>query len=336
MASPMEEAVLLRGGDSEERAIWITEEKYAQVWKDEVPDAAKRFYKMKAPEDGTYHIQINSREASWLGAKFVSIRRLPNYYQYVVSGEVIGEGRLVSFVAKKDEEFLLEISRPYLKSEIGEYCFSVCFDNHHVTDEKSEILRNPTCAELGERVYFCKLCGQIGRTEPIAKLLHTVGEWNKEKNPGCVSTGLNVQRCTVCGEMINQREIPATGHGATNQVVTQAATCLESGLMIEQCVICLETVASYPLPITDHTPGIMKTVIPASCTTNGRDEQRCKICNVLLSEETTTAYGHSYSEWETVVEPTKRSEGQKIRHCYHCAKVEYEAIEKLPSFLGIF
>lgn len=336
VALSMEEAAPIYGGDSEEGAVWVAEERYAQVLKDEVLDAGERFYRLKAPGNGTYHIRINTHELNLLGAKFVSVRRLPNYYQYIISGELIGDDRIISFEAQKDEEFLLEISRPYLRSEVGEYCFSVCFDDYHAVTEEYVIASYPTCAEEGEIVYTCRLCGQVGKKEAVSKLPHTLGDWKKEKDPGCTTAGLTVQRCVKCGELINQQEIPALGHGASTQSVTKTATCMETGIMSEQCTSCLEILSTHQLPITDHTPGIMQTVEPASCLLNGRGEQRCTVCNSLLSEETTTAYGHSYSEWETVVEPTKRSEGQKMRYCYRCAEVEYEKIEKLPRFLGIF
>ena len=330
-AAWMDEALPIKGGDSENGALWITEAKYAQVWKDEVPNADDRFYRLKAPQNGTYYIRVSTHETNWLGCKFVSVRCLPNYYQYVISGEQIGEERVVSFEAKIDEEFLLEISRPNLKSEVGEFCFSICFDGYHEVSNESEIARQTTCSRPGEIIYPCVLCGQIGKKEEISKLPHTLGDWQKERNPGCASTGLNAQRCTVCGELINQQEIPAVGHGASKQIVTKTATCMETGVMSEQCAVCLEILSTHQLPITDHTPGIMKAVMPVSCTTNGRGEQRCTVCNTLLA-----AYGHSYSEWETIIEPTKNSEGQKIRYCHQCADVEYEKIDKLPKLLGIF
>lgn len=335
MGAMIEGATPIKGADTFEAAVPLSEIKYGQVWKDEVANARSRFYLLKAPADGTYYIRLNTYELSWLHCKYADVRKWNNKYQYVAKTN-FDEETILAFNAKKDEEYVLEIVRMNQKSDVGEYCFSICFDGFHAPSAESEIAHYATCSAEGEIIYPCTLCGQPGKVESIPKLPHTLGDWQKERNPGCTTTGLNTQRCTVCNEIVNQQEIPAVGHGSSKQIVTKPATCLETGVMSEQCTICLETLSTQTLPMTDHTPGIMKTVLPASCTMNGRGEQRCTVCNALLREETTSAYGHNYSEWEVIVEATKQSEGQQMRYCYNCANVEYEKIEKLPKFLGIF
>ena len=336
MGAMIEGATPIKGADTFDAATLFGGSKYGQVWKDELGNINTRFYLLRAPADGTYYIRVNSYEVNSFHNKYVGVRSWNNKYKYVVSNLTFKDERTVSFNAKKDEEFVLEVGIGMGRSQVREFCFSVCFDGFHAPSAESEVAHYATCSAEGEIIYPCTLCGQPGKVESIPKLPHTLGDWQKERNPGCTTTGLNVQRCTVCSEIVNQQEIPAVGHGSSKQIVTKPATCLETGVMSEQCTICLETLSTQTLSMTDHTPGIMKTVQPASCTMNGRGEQRCTVCNALLKEETTSAYGHNYSEWEVIVEATKQSEGQQMRYCYTCANVEYEKIEKLPKFLGIF
>lgn len=320
----------IRGGDTRNGAILLTEAKYAQVWEDEARYYdIRRWYKLQASADGTYNIWVKPLEEDMC-------MRVYNEKGNPIVSEIAHDEYVFSVPVKKGDMIYLHAVADQTWYKGGRFIFSVCFDGYHAPSAESEIARHATCSAPGEVVYPCLLCGQPGKTEEISKLPHTLGNWQKEKNPGCTATGLNVQRCTVCGDIVNQQEIPAVGHGTSKQVVTKPATCMQTGVMSEQCTVCLETLSTQTLPMTDHTPGIMKTVLPASCTMNGRGEQRCTVCNALLNEETTSAYGHNFSEWETIVEATKEVEGQRMRYCYNCASVEYEKIEKLPKFLGIF
>ena len=326
------DAKTLAGGRRKDSAVVIPVSQYGQVWTDTVETRSDSWYELQAPADGTYVICFDELPDPKYGKESFLTYRLydGNSQKDCYNG---GELYVSTYSVKKGDIIRLD-SDAYGTG--NSFIFSVCFDGYHKPGEASEVYRYPTCSETGIKVYPCLICGREGKTEELSKLPHTIGEWKKEKNPGCTTTGLNVQRCTVCNEIINQQEIPAIGHGSTNSVVTQPATCLTAGIKAEQCVVCLETLSTEVLPLTDHTPGVMKTVSAPSCTTNGRGEQRCTVCNTLLNEEIINAYGHNYSEWQTIVEPTKQSEGQRMRYCHNCGTIEYEPIEKLPKFLGVF
>ncbi len=326
MAFSQEEAVPIKGGNSYEGAAILTEAKYAKLWSDEVWDPnGKQYYMVTAPKSGTYHINfaINTPGEIIVEAKWEN--------KYNAARGVISDKGMLSFEAQEGEVVYI-CTQPSVISNGGKYVFSVCFDGFHAPSVEAEIAHYATCSAEGEIIYPCTLCGQPGKSEPIPKVPHTLGDWQTERNPGCTTTGMNVQRCTVCGEIINQQEIPAFGHGSTSQVVTKPATCLETGILEHQCEICRETLSKESIPYTDHARSKVKTVRAATCTAEGRDEQRCSICNALLGEVTLSPLGHSMSEWITTVEATKTAEGLRKRICVECGYTETEVIEKLPWF----
>ena len=320
----------LQGSGNRDSATMITVSKYAKVLTCSPKPGNDLWYRIQAPADGKYVICFEEQSKDMASIEFKIYGDATQYLE-----RYMGREKYTAVCeVKRGDNLYLRATRLFVREDPVQ--FSVCFDGYHLNSDTSEVYSYPTCTENGTNVYLCLICGKEGKTEQIPRLPHTLGDWQKEKNPRCTTTGLNAQRCTVCGEIVNQQEIPAMGHGSSKQIVTKPASCMEAGVMSEQCTICLETLSTQVIPMGDHTPGIMKTVMAASCTMNGRGEQRCTVCNTLLKEETTAAYGHNYSEWETIVEPTKNSTGQKMRYCRNCADVEYEEIEKLPKFLGIF
>ncbi len=71
------------------------------------------------------------------------------------------------------------------------------------------VLKEPTCSEYGEAYMYCAICGE-SKTELIAKLPHTWGEWEILVEVTDHSAGLRVHTCQVCGT-VEQEEFDPEG-----------------------------------------------------------------------------------------------------------------------------
>ncbi len=71
------------------------------------------------------------------------------------------------------------------------------------------VLTEPTCSSYGEAYMYCAICGE-SKTEVIAKLPHTWGEWEILVEATDHSSGLRVHTCQVCGT-VEQEEFDPEG-----------------------------------------------------------------------------------------------------------------------------
>ena len=83
-----------------------------------------------------------------------------------------------------------------------------------------------TCQQGGERVMYCTECGEVARTESIAKKDHTLKTVRVEAT--CEKDGYVAEVCSSCNQEISRTVLPKTGHKNT---VSQHKdpTCTENG-----------------------------------------------------------------------------------------------------------
>lgn len=109
----------------------------------------------------------------------------------------------------------------------------------HAWDEGT-VKAEATCAQAGEVVYTCTLCGET-RTESVPKKDHT---------PGGGPTCTEPQICVFCETVL----APAKGHTAVEVAATEA-TCTERGNTAgTRCSVCGEVLSGLEaIPATGHT-----------------------------------------------------------------------------------
>ena len=109
----------------------------------------------------------------------------------------------------------------------------------HAWDEGT-VKAEATCAQAGEVVYTCTLCGET-RTESVPKKDHT---------PGGGPTCTEPQICVFCETVL----APAKGHTVETVAATEA-TCTERGNTAgTRCSVCGEVLSGLePIPANGHT-----------------------------------------------------------------------------------
>ena len=79
----------------------------------------------------------------------------------------------------------------------------------HTPSSEWTVIKQTTCAEAGEQVRYCTICGEVAEKQEITKLPHTPSDWitDKEAAPGIA--GSMHTECTVCHERLETAAIPA-------------------------------------------------------------------------------------------------------------------------------
>lgn len=112
-------------------------------------------------------------------------------------------------------------------------------DHEHVEGD-GIVTKAATCKENGEMTYKCTICGEVVRTDVIAKTTeHSYNDGEITTAATCTATGVKTFTCTVCGETKTQ-EIEALGHDYSIFVEEVAATCKETGVKVMKCSRCDE------------------------------------------------------------------------------------------------
>ena len=145
-----------------------------------------------------------------------------------------------------------------------------------------------TCQKAGERVMYCTECGEVAKTESIAKKDHTIKTVRVEAT--CEKDGYVAEVCSSCNQEISRTVLPKTGHKNTvNQ--HKDATCTENGYDRIYCNDCKTYIKNTVLPATNHA-NTEKQHKNATCTENGYDRVYCKDCKKVISETVLKATGH--------------------------------------------
>lgn len=112
-------------------------------------------------------------------------------------------------------------------------------DHEHVEGD-GIVTKAATCKENGEMTYKCTICGEVVRTDIIAKTTeHSYNDGEITTAATCTATGVKTFTCTVCGGTKTQ-EIEALGHDYSIFVEEVAATCKEAGVKVMKCSRCDE------------------------------------------------------------------------------------------------
>ena len=110
----------------------------------------------------------------------------------------------------------------YTLADLGITGYKQCLYVHAY--DSGKITKQPTCAQSGEKIFTCTVCGNT-RTERVAPTGQH--KWDKGKvitQPGCTQPGVIRYTCTVCKTTTKDEKIPALGHAwKLDQVLSQPA-----------------------------------------------------------------------------------------------------------------
>ena len=190
----------------------------------------------------------------------------------------------------------------------------------HTHEYYSEITKQPTCSEKGERTYKCDICGDI-YTEDIAKTEHDYED--TVVKPTCTERGYTEHICKVCADSYKDDYTPALGHDHISQITKQVA-CETDGEKTFTCIRCGDTYTES-IPATGHNDIV--TAVEPTCTADGYTEHKCKDCGRVVRSDVTKALGHNYDPKIT----TKASCTEDGVLTYICTRCDESYTEKIPA-----
>lgn len=190
----------------------------------------------------------------------------------------------------------------------------------HTHEYYSEITKQPTCSEKGERTYKCDICGDI-YTEDIAKTEHDYED--TVVKPTCTERGYTEHICKVCADSYKDDYTPALGHDHISQITKQVA-CETDGEKTFTCTRCGDTYTEA-IPATGHNDIV--TVVEPTCTADGYTEHKCKDCGRVVRSDVTKALGHDYASRIT----TKATCTEDGVLTYICTRCDESYTEKIPA-----
>ena len=211
----------------------------------------------------------------------------------------------------------------------GEKTVTVAYDDFtaeftvtvkHTHEYYSEITKQPTCSEKGERTYKCDICGDI-YTEDIAKVEHDYED--TVVKPTCTERGYTEHICRVCADSYKDDYTPALGHDHISQITKQVA-CETDGEKTFTYTRCGDTYTEA-IPATGHNDIV--TVVEPTCTADGYTEHKCKDCGRVVRSDVTKALGHDYDSKIT----TKASCTEDGVLTYICTRCDESYTEKIPA-----
>lgn len=122
---------------------------------------------------------------------------------------------------------------------------------HEHVEGDGIVTKAATCKENGEMTYKCTICGEVVRTDVIAKTTeHSYNDGEITTAATCIATGVKTFTCTVCGETKTQ-EIEALGHDFHGDEIVEPATCVKTGKKLVGCTRCTE-MEETELPIDEN------------------------------------------------------------------------------------
>lgn len=179
-----------------------------------------------------------------------------------------------------------------------------------------------TCQQGGERVMYCTECGEVARTESIAKKDHTLKTVRVEAT--CEKDGYVAEVCSSCNQEISRTVLPKTGHKNT---VSQHKdpTCTENGYDRVYCNDCKKVISETVLKATGHK--IVVDNKAATCTENGYHKETCSVCKTVIKNEVIKATGHQHKKTDTLA-ATCTTDGYIRETCTDCGMLIKETILK--------
>ena len=202
----------------------------------------------------------------------------------------------------------------------------------HVWND-GEISKEATCAEAGEKIYTCKVCGET-KTEAIEALGHAYSEeWTVDKEATCEEAGSKSHHCTRpgCDSKSDITVIEALGHEWGEGKETKAPTCTEAGEKTYTCTRCDKTKTEVVAALGHAYSEEWTVDKEATCEEAGSKSHHCTRpdCDSKSDITVIEALGHEWGEGKETKAPTCTEAGEKTYTCTRCNATKTEAIAAL-------
>lgn len=220
------------------------------------------------------------------------------------------------------DDFDVEVSSCYSKGEDGnDVQLEVSADNNlpethtHIKSSTVVVLKDSTCAEEGEGVYYCTECGGVAESFVVEKKEHKVTE--VRVNPTCEEDGYYRKYCSACDETFEYDFYSKLAH--SNAVPQHKdATCTEDGYDRFYCPDCGEYFDVTVYPATNHANKVHEHK-DATCTEDGYDRDYCPDCGEYLNVTVIKHEGHKIVTEHK--EATCTEDGYHKEYCSKCGEV---------------
>lgn len=185
--------------------------------------------------------------------------------------------------------------------------------------DESNIIKQPTCTEKGQRGFKCKFCNkEVYRTE-------------EEFGEGY--TGRTVIRDEYGNRLEGYydeiTDIAALGHDLDSTIISEA-TCNENGIHRFYCNKC-DYYEDYAIKATGHDMEISEVIVEPTCTKTGYGKAICKNCGYTLRRYAIDKIEH---DWELINEEYNESTNKLIRKykCTKCDKIDERALNNVSNY----
>lgn len=161
--------------------------------------------------------------------------------------EIVSSGTTLKFNKNSDQLRF----RYFAKGQQPVQLYKLVPGDHEHVEGDGIVTKAASCKENGEMTYKCTICGEVVRTDVIAKTSeHSYNDGEITTAATCTATGVKTFTCTVCGETKTE-EIEALGHDFHGEETIEAATCVKTGTKLVQCTRCDE-LEEIKLPIDEN------------------------------------------------------------------------------------
>lgn len=176
--------------------------------------------------------------------------------------------------------------------------------------------RNPSCRDTGLQFKYCQLCDHWEKRE-LAKLPHTLEEYEILREPTCAEAGVKQGVCTECNNVV-KKSIDKLPHTFGEMAVVKEPTCTSGGRGEYTCMVCGGK-KGEKLEKLGHDWGEIAVIKEATCKRAGSGEATCLRCG---REQTLKIdkLEHVFGAWTIVAEPEGRKKGTEEAVCTLCGE----------------
>ncbi len=191
----------------------------------------------------------------------------------------------------------------------------------------------PTCTEVGSKLYTCEHCGET-KYEEIKANGHT-HEKVEGILPTCTVPGLSDgEKCSVCGEiLIEQKVVSALGHDWSDGETLVEADCIHKGEILHECSRCEASYIEYVVALGHkfsetwsydganhfHKCDNCDVVSDKASHVDNNKDHKCDVCGYVMSSCVDRDKNHSCDYCGTQMGEHKQASGKHT--CDYCGEV---------------
>lgn len=166
----------------------------------------------------------------------------------------------------------------------------------HTPSSEWTVIKQTTCAEAGEQVRYCTICGKVTEKKDISKLAHTpADEWTVIKQPTCSEIGEQVRYCTICGNVAEKQEITKLPHTPSDWIIDKEAAPGIAGSTHTECTVCHTKLETATIPAKSYINIANASITLSQYEYNYDGSRKTPSVTVTSPEGTTLINGKDYT-----------------------------------------